>query len=60
MNYESLLEAFEHASKRGTLAAFDRMSELVRKGMDEKVAWNEVAVDLTKVSSVLSEFRILR
>ncbi|KAH7706403.1 Protein C48B4.1 [Aphelenchoides avenae] len=50
VNYESLLEAFEHASKRGTLAAFDRLSDLVRDGMDEKVAWNEVAVDLTKAS----------
>ncbi|KAH7697627.1 Protein ACOX-1 b, partial [Aphelenchoides avenae] len=48
VDYEHLLEAFEHASRRITLAAFDKLSRLMRDGMDRNVAWNETTVDLNK------------
>lgn len=48
-NYENVLATFEHASKRATLAAYDKLEELKRRGLSNEHARNEAAVELCKV-----------
>lgn len=48
-NHQYVLDTFEHASKRATLAAYDKLQGLKQKGLSNEQAWNETAVELCKV-----------
>ena len=49
-DHRHVLEAFEHLSRRLTLEAYDKLEQLKQRGYSHEEAWNEAAVDLTKVS----------
>lgn len=56
---DSALHAFEHLSRRLTLTAYDRLEALKRGGqgraaLSHQEAWNELAVDLTKVGYLMA------
>jgi hypothetical protein len=51
-NYQSVLEAFEHLSRRVTLEVYDRLVQLQQQGQSYELAWNECAVDLCKVDFI--------
>uniref|UniRef100_A0A914CAU6 Glucuronosyltransferase n=1 Tax=Acrobeloides nanus TaxID=290746 RepID=A0A914CAU6_9BILA len=49
-NYQNVLEAFEHLSRRVTLQVYDKLVQLQQQGQSYELAWNECAVDLCKAS----------